>query len=149
MTSKDFNRVQHALTEKLRALQEYLSLSERMWVSLEREEFDSMVEGMARREALIERVNRIDEELGVILKGPPPHNPRDRGPEGDQMSSLFRLIKETLQQIQKIDEACQERLTATKSGIVEKLRKAYQERLTVRHYTRVEDHPPALVDLRR
>ncbi|MCX8117539.1 MAG: hypothetical protein N3G78_06400 [Desulfobacterota bacterium] len=145
----DFDRAHDALTEKLGALRAYLSASQEMKNCLDRQETDQMLRCLATREGLIERINRIDETLDRILKEPFFLVTGREGPEWKGVASLCRSIEETLDQIQKIDQACRERLSDLRSEIGTAIRKVSQERATLHHYRRIVSHPPTLIDLRR
>ncbi len=147
--SMDPFRLQQYLTEKLRILKELLSVSERMKRGLDLPDMEEVTQWMARRQELIGRIDRMDEETrkhgeGFSLSGVD----RPEGMEGEALSH-YKAIGEVLQNVKTIDEECQKRIVLLRNEVKTELQNAFQGIITVRRYMGKPAHPPKFLDIRR
>lgn len=144
----DLNRFQPYLIEKLKILKEYFSVSESMKKSLDLLAMDEVVQGMMKRQEIIGRINRIDEDIRTIASKSLEEGKEPEG-SGEEVSLLSRAISEVLHSVKILDGECQQRITVLQNEIKAELQKTYQEMRTVRGYMGKPAGPPNFLDVRR
>lgn len=137
------------LTEKLKALREYLSLSESMRIGLNLPDLGEVMRWMAKRQELISRIDRMDEEIRKLsgktafIEIEWPESVR----EG--ILFLYREIEAVLQTVKTLDEESQQRIAVLRNEVKVELQKAFQGMLTIRGYMGKSLYPPKFLDVRR
>lgn len=147
--SMDPFRFHQYLTEKLRTLKELLSVSERMKTGLNLPDMGEVTRWMSRRQELIGRIDRMDDEIRKIWKRPPLSEVEWPERLREEVLRLYRAIEEALQTLKAIDGKCQERMTALRDDVRAELHKVVQGMAMVRSYMGKQPSPPRFFDVRR
>jgi uncharacterized protein (UPF0335 family) len=142
-------RFHQYLTEKLRTLKEFLSISESMRASLDLPDMGEVTRWMAKRQELIGRIDRMDDEIRRIAGKPPLSGTEWPERLRDEILLLYRTIEEVLQTVKTFDDECQKRIAALRNEVKTELQKAFQGMLTVRGYMGKAAHPSRFLDVRR
>ncbi len=145
----DPNRFQQYLIEKLKILNEFLSVSESMKKSLDLPAMGEVVQGIAKRQEMITRLNRMDDEIRTIAR----KSFLDEGKWAEGLRKeillLSQAIEEVLHAVKTLDKQCQERIEVFRDEVRAELQKAFQEMLTIRSYFGKPAGPPKFLDVRR
>lgn len=147
--SMDPFRFHQYLTEKLRTLKELLSVSERMKTSLDLPGMGETVQWLAKRQELIGRIDRMDEEIKKVRKKLTLSEVEWPERLAGEILHLYRTIEETLQTIKTIDGECQERITALRDDVKAELHKIVQGMAMIHGYMGKQSLPPRFLDVRR
>ncbi len=142
-------RFRQYLTEKLRTLKEFLSISESMKTDLDLPNMGEVTRRMTKRQELIGRIDRMDDEIRRIAVKPPVSEAEWPERLREEILLLYKAIEEVLQTVKAIDGECQERIAALRNEVKAELQKAFQGMLTVRGYMEKPAHPPRFLDVRR
>lgn len=142
-------RFHQYLTEKLKTLKEVLSFSESMRASLDLPDMEEVTRWMAKRQELISRIDRMDDEIKKFEKKPPLCGAEWPEQLREEVLLLYKAIEEVLQTVKTIDEESRERIAALRNEVKAELQKAFQGMLTVRNYMGKPTHSPMFLDVRR
>jgi hypothetical protein len=142
-------RFHQYLTEKLRTLKDFLSISGSMRAGLNLPDMGEVTRWMAKREELIGRIDRMDDEIRKIAGKPPLFGAEWPERLREEILLLYKAIEEALQTVKAIDGECQERIAALRNEVKAELQKVFQGMLTVRSYMEKAAHPPRFLDVRR
>ncbi len=145
----DPQRLRHHLTERLSFLEEYLSVSESLWMSLSLREMDEVAQWMTRREELIGNIDQLDGDLRERWPEDSSPDIEGAGEVREGLQHLYKRIEEVLQTVKTIDEKCEGRIASLKAEVRAELEKLCQGRMMVRNYTKSQHQPPTLIDVRR
>lgn len=142
-------RLKQYLTEKLKTLKEFLSISESMRASLDLPDMGEVTQWMAKRQELIGRIDRMDDDIRKVAGKTPFFGAEWPEQLREEIPLLYRAILEVLQTVKTFDEECQEQIAALRNEVKAELQKAFQGMVTVRSYMGKPAHSPRFLDVRR
>jgi len=145
----DPDRFHQYLNEKLKALKEYLTISESRRVGLNLPDIEEVTRWMAKRQELISRINRMDEEITKISREASLFGAEWPERLREEVLFLSGAINEVLQRVRRIDEECQERLALLRDEVTAELQKTFQGISAVQSYLRKPAYSSRLLDVRR
>lgn len=141
-------RFHQYLTDKLRALKEYLSISEAMKIGLSQSDMEAVSCWMAKRHGLMERINRMDQELAHIADQPALSQARWPAGLRAEVQQLYRAIEDVLYLLKAVDEECHEQIMILRNEVKAELQKAFEGMVTVRGYRGSPARSPQFLDVR-
>jgi len=142
-------RFHQYLTEKLRTLKEFLSISESMRASLDLPDMGEVSQWIGKRQELIGRIDRMDDEIRRIAGKPPLSGTEWPERLREEILLLYRAIEETLRTVRAIDEECQDRISTLRNEVKVDLQALLHSLATIRGYKGGSIQPPRFLDVRR
>lgn len=142
-------RIQQYLDEKLKMLNELMSISESLKKSLALSTLGEMTQWITKRQQIIERIDRIDHEIQTMSGLSSLNGMKWSDQMKEEVLSLSRAIEKGLQAVKALDEECRQQVMILRNEVKAELQKAFQELLTIRSYMRKTAEPPNFLDIRR
>jgi hypothetical protein len=145
----DTYRFHQYLTEKLETLKEFLSISKSMKACLDLPDMEEVTRWMAKRQELINRINRMDQEAAQMAEESPLSEAPWSGRLRNEALPLYKSIVKGLQTLKAIDEECQDRISALSTEVKAEMQKVFQGMIAVRGYMGNPTRSPKFLDVRK
>jgi hypothetical protein len=144
-----YAKLRHCLEEKRILLSKYLGLAESLRTRLDSRDAWGLASVLAEREVLIQKINRLNEEIRGI--GAETFLEEKRGtPELEEGArSVSSGIEALLQQTKIIDQQCEDRLAAWRDEVKGELQRIRKDSKAVRQYRRGHFFQPKFLDVRK
>ena len=139
----------HRLEEKRILLSDFLGLTESLRVRLDCNDVWGLASGLAEREVLIKRIDRLDEEIGGIQSETSIEERRGSPESEEGVRSILAKIEEMLKQTRIMDQQCMDRLTAWRDEVKGQMQGISTGSKAVRQYGQGLFVQPKFLDVRK
>jgi hypothetical protein len=131
------------LEEKLTVVRDFLSITESLRDQVQTGDLSTVMGLLARRQELIDRIDRIEEKVKKIGPESPCWEP------GDRVDSISKTVREMLEKAVVHDKACMDKIISWQDEVRGELSGMKNGLKAVQGYTGRPTQPPKFLDTRR